>query len=299
MKRLPLLLFAIAMTLTTLAQEHLKLMSYNIRNATGIDGITDYQRIADIILREAPDVVAIQEIDSVTIRSKQKYVLGEIATLTQMHSTYAPAIDYQDGKYGIGILSREEPLSVYRYPLPGREEKRVLLMAEFANYIFCCSHFSLTPEDRLASVEIIKQIATQHSHGKPLFLAGDLNDAPHTPEIQALTKDFILLNDTLCPTYRANSPRITIDYITAWRHANNHFERLTTEVLNEPVASDHLPIVVQLRMTKTPYYKRDRQRLFHLGKWRKKSDYSTDDDTRKAPRRKAIKSAKSQGRNTL
>ena len=248
MKRLSFLLCALTMTLAAHSQEYLKLMSYNIRNATGMDGITDCQRIAHIILGEAPDVVAIQEADSATVRSGQRYILGEIAERTQMYATYAPAIDYQGGKYGIGILSREEPLTVHRFPLPGREERRTLLMAEFADYIFCCSHFSLNREDRLASVELIKQIAQQYSHGKPFFLAGDLNDTPQSPEIQALAQDFILLSDTLQRTFRADAPHTTIDYIAAWSHADNRFAKRSAKVLNEPVASDHLPLTVELRM---------------------------------------------------
>lgn len=248
MKRLSFLLCALTMTLAAHSQEYLKLMSYNIRNATGMDGITDCQRIAHIILGEAPDVVAIQEADSATVRSGQRYILGEIAERTQMYATYAPAIDYQGGKYGIGILSREEPLAVHRFPLPGREERRTLLMAEFADYIFCCSHFSLNREDRLASVELIKQVATQYSQGKPFFLAGDLNDTPQSPEIQALAQDFILLSDTLQRTFRADAPHTTIDYIAAWSHADNRFAKRSAKVLNEPVASDHLPLTVELRM---------------------------------------------------
>jgi endonuclease/exonuclease/phosphatase family metal-dependent hydrolase len=44
-------------------------MSYNIRNAVGMDNTADYRRIADVITNTAPDVVALQELDSVTTRS--------------------------------------------------------------------------------------------------------------------------------------------------------------------------------------------------------------------------------------
>ena len=248
MKRFASLLFVLAITLTIHAQDYLKLMSYNIRNTTGLDGISSSQRIADIIARENPDVVAIQEADSMTIRSQQRYVLGEIAEHAQMYAHYAPAIDFQGGKYGIGILSREEPVAVRNYALPGREEKRALLVAEFADYIFCCSHFSLTKEDRLASINIIRQIASSYDGRKPFFLAGDLNAEPSSNDIKALKKDFILLTDTLRSTFPASAPSITIDYIAAWRHGNNRFANLATEVIDEPIASDHRPLTVQLRM---------------------------------------------------
>lgn len=247
MKKLNLLLCILTITLAVHSQDYLKLMSYNIRNATGTDNVLSYTRIADIIARESPDVVAIQEIDSMTTRCGQRYILGEIAERTQMHATYASAIEFQGGKYGIGILSREKPLSTEQYPLPGREEKRMLLVAEFEKYVFCCSHFSLTEEDRLTSIDIIKEVATRYTD-KPFFLAGDLNAKPETKEIQSLKEDFILLNDSKVCTFPASNPSITIDYIMVWNHGPNHFANLSSQVLNEPVASDHCPLTVELRM---------------------------------------------------
>ena len=112
MKNIFLFACMLAMALSAHSQDYLKLMSYNIRNANGMDGICSYQRIANVINNASPDVVAIQELDSMTVRSGQKYVLGELAERTQMHASYAPAINFQGGKYGIGILSRQEPLAI-------------------------------------------------------------------------------------------------------------------------------------------------------------------------------------------
>lgn len=84
-----------------------------------------------------------------------------------MFPTYAPAIDFDGGKYGVGMLSKEKPVS-YRYiALPGREEERVLLWVEFERYIFCCTHLSLTPEDRMLSLPILRREAA--SAHKPLI----------------------------------------------------------------------------------------------------------------------------------
>ena len=100
-----------------------------------LDDVTDFRRTAAVINKVCPDVVAVQEIDSVTGRSGGKDVLREIAGLTLMHHMYAPAIDYDGGKYGIGMLSKEKPLG-YRYlPLPGREEARALLVEAGASVI--------------------------------------------------------------------------------------------------------------------------------------------------------------------
>ena len=88
----------------------LRILSFNIRNTMGMDGQRDLARTASVIRRQRPDVVAVQEVDSVTGRSDGRYVLGDLAAEVLMYPTYAAAIDYDGGKYGIGILSREKPL---------------------------------------------------------------------------------------------------------------------------------------------------------------------------------------------
>lgn len=75
-----------------------------------------------------------------------------IHRLTGMHPFFAPAIDYDGGKYGIGMLSREKPLDVRVVPLPGREEARTLFVADFPDYTFVGTHLSLTGDDRMASL---------------------------------------------------------------------------------------------------------------------------------------------------
>ena len=110
----------------TQRQTTLKFMSYNIRNGRGIDNVQDLGRVAEIINRTAPDIVALQELDSVTGRMAGRFIPGELGEMTGMHARFCRAIDYDGGAYGVGLLSRDEPLAVRRIPLPGREESRVL-----------------------------------------------------------------------------------------------------------------------------------------------------------------------------
>lgn len=222
----------------------LRIMSYNIRGGRGMDNVFDLQRTADVINRVGPDVVAVQEVDSVTGRSGQRDVLRELGELTLMFHTYAPAIDYDGGKYGIGMLSKEKPLS-YRYlSLPGREEERVLLFVEFENYVYGCTHLSLTEEDRMKSLPILKKEAA--GIHKPLFIAGDMNAAPEDAFIRELQKDFIILTNTKIKTFPAPTPRETLDYIAAFAKDTTVFVRLSTQVTDEPVASDHRPVVADI-----------------------------------------------------
>lgn len=248
MKHIYLLLCILVMAASAHSQDYVKLMSYNIRNAKGMDNVRNIQRIANVINNEAPDVVAVQELDSMTTRSNQTYVLAEVAERTQMIAHYAPAISFQGGKYGIGILSKEKPLRIETFPLPGREEARMLMVAEFYDYFFACTHLSLTEEDRMASLEIIRNsVCTSH---KPFFLAGDLNDKPESAFIKALQQDFQILTNTKKPTYPSPEPKETIDYIAAWKRNTDGFAALSAQVVEEPLASDHRPITVTLHMGK-------------------------------------------------
>lgn len=245
MKKNLLFIFAALFIFSEQAQNTLKLMSYNIKNANGMDNVCNFQRIANVINNTSPDVVAIQEVDSMTNRSGQKYVLGEIAERTQMHGYFAPAIDYDGGKYGIGLLTKQVPLRLQTLPLPGREEARTLILAEFADYIYCCTHMSLTEEDRMKSLELVKAFTS--SSTKPLFLAGDMNAEPESGFIKKLQKDFQILSNPKQHTFPAPDPKETIDYIATLKQNAKGFAVISAKVINEPMASDHRPILVELR----------------------------------------------------
>ena len=245
MKKNLLFIFAALFTFSAQAQNTLKLMSYNIKNANGMDNVCNFQRIANVINNISPDVVAIQEVDSMTNRSGQKYVLGEIAERTQMHGYFAPAIDYDGGKYGIGLLTKQLPLRLQTLPLPGREEARTLILAEFADYIYCCTHMSLTEEDRMKSLELVKAFTS--SSTKPLFLAGDMNAEPESGFIKELQKDFQILSNPKQHTFPAPDPKETIDYIATLKQNAKGLAVISAKVINEPMASDHRPILVELR----------------------------------------------------
>lgn len=240
-----LLALASLFILSAQAQNTLRLMTYNIKNANGMDDVRSFQRIANVINNASPDVVAVQEVDSMTHRSGQKYVLGEIAERTQMHAYFAPAIDYDGGKYGVGLLTKQAPIRLQTMPLPGREEARTLILAEFEDYIYCCTHLSLTEEDRMESLKVLKSFADESK--KPFFLAGDMNAEPESAFIKELQKEYQIISNPKQPTFPALEPKETIDYIASLKQNAAGFAVISARVLNEPVASDHRPLLVVLR----------------------------------------------------
>ena len=226
--------------------KELIIMSYNVHNGVGLDRVGDAARIGEVIRRERPDVVAIQEVDSMTGRSGKTYVLGDIAKTAGMKAYYGPAIAYDGGKYGIGLLSKEEPLKVVRYKMPGREEERAMIVAEYEDYIFAATHFSLTNEDRAASAEIVKRLAKES--GKPFFLAGDLNAHPDEGTIKSLSEAMRILTPTDRFTFPADEANETLDYIMVSRKPGKRVKAKSTKIIYEPTASDHRPITATVEV---------------------------------------------------
>jgi len=217
-----------------------KILSYNVKNCQGMDGVVSYQRVADVIKRIDADVVALQELDSATLRSKGVVVLDELARLTGMYKTYGASIEYQGGKYGIGMLTKEEPVSWKRIPLPGREEPRSLLIVELKDLVIGCTHFSLTEEDRLSSAYIVSNSFKECT--KPVLLAGDLNAIPESAVMKNMENYWTILTNVSAPTSPSNNPSKCIDYILGLKSEGKIFETGKTLVEQEPVASDHLPV---------------------------------------------------------
>ena len=237
-----LVFMLLGVTLTALAQKQVLVMSYNVRHCAGMDLVVDYDRTAAVIVHQKPDVVALQELDSMTARSGQHDQLGELASRTQYYPVFGGAIDFDGGKYGVGILTREIPQSTRRIPLPG-EEPRVLLVVELQNYVIACTHLDLDEEQRLASVPLITEEVQRWQ--KPFILAGDWNDLPDSELIKAMTQVFSIHSSDEA-TYPADEPTECIDYIASFNH--QPAEVLESHVINEPTASDHRPIVVRLQL---------------------------------------------------
>ena len=222
----------------------LRAMSYNVHNCGGTDGVVDYERVADAITAHNVDAVGLQELDSVTTR-RPLDVLQKLADLTGMYPTFGAAIDYKGGKYGVGVLTKEKPLSYYRVPLPCSSEPRVMLVVEMENYYFCCTHFSLLAEYRTEAAKIIIEEAKKLD--KPMFLVGDLNATRDQESMQLLAQHFYIF-DKRPPiyTFPADAPRSEIDYICLYSGRGALTTVFDYWVPELPIVSDHRPTVMDI-----------------------------------------------------
>ena len=222
----------------------LRLLCYNVCNCMGLDKEYSPERVAKVIKDSDVEAVALQELDSMTTRHPAD-VLGELAKRTGMYPTFGPSIDFQGGKYGIGVLTKQKPISSRRVPLPCRSEPRSLLIVELQDYYFCSTHLSLHEADRITSMGII--ISELSKLNKPVIIAGDFNDTRNSTAMKLLASEFYVFpKGGNASTFPADKPKSEIDFMALYTGKGAKATVKNHTVLNCPVESDHRPIFAKV-----------------------------------------------------
>lgn len=237
----------------------LKVMTYNIHHANPPSEQVkiDVAAIARVINQEKPDLVALQEVDVHTERSgKNLDQVREIARLTGMKSFFMKALDYQGGEYGIAVLSRYPIVDSAGYLLPrdpaiGGEDRAVAsITVELPGkkkIIFASTHLDLKEANRMSQAKAL--IGHFENSSIPMILGGDFNALASSPVIELFDRHFTRTCGNDCaPTIPVKNPNRTIDFIMYKPQAN--FKVLSTRVIDEQYASDHLPVVAEFEMIK-------------------------------------------------
>ena len=83
----------------------IRVMTYNIHHAEGMDGNINLDRIASLIHSAKVDLVGLQEVDRYADRSHNLDMIKNLAHLTGMHWAFGKNLDLKNGDYGNGILT--------------------------------------------------------------------------------------------------------------------------------------------------------------------------------------------------
>lgn len=234
----------------------LRILSYNIHHAEGVDGKLDVPRIAQVILSVDPDLVALQEVDKNTIRTGKVNQDIELSRLTKMNSVFGSNITFQGGQYGNAILSKFPIIKNKNFLLPNVDsgEQRGLLQSQIQisnkeNVLFFSTHLDHRRSDteRLASAEAINQIISLDNKS-PAILAGDFNDVPDSPTLKELGKVWLRTNKKILRTIPASKPSRQIDYIFV--QPKERWKIIESQILDEDIASDHRAIFSIIELIK-------------------------------------------------
>ena len=240
---------AIAASCLSLGAADAKMMSYNVMHCEGADRKVDIARVAAVIAAESPAYVGVQELDRVTKRSYGVDQLAELGRILGMKHTFAKAIDFGGGGYGVGVLSREEPISVFTTPLPGKEP-RILLLCEFKDFWFGTTHLSVAAEsERVESIAIIRKAVLERAVAKPVFLTGDWNAKPESTVLAGMRDFMTVVSGESRGTFHGFRPpqpeaEKVIDYIAVDKAHAAAFSVRDRRVVENREASDHFPVAV-------------------------------------------------------
>ncbi|GAB3919074.1 endonuclease/exonuclease/phosphatase family protein [Larkinella terrae] len=235
------------------AQSTVTVLTYNIHHGTNAQEHNTIVQIGRLIREYSPDIIALQEVDSVTTRSRRQDHLGQLARLTSMFPLYGKAIDFQGGKYGTAILSKYPIIASQKMmlPNPDKTEQRILLCAyvELPNektIRFCNSHLDQqSPLNRNLQLAFIDK--TLENSIQPVIWCGDFNTDPDDPEIEKLMDRWRDAGkDSHTSTLVGTGARI--DYVMSLKKSELELTRY--RVLNVPKLSDHLPVLATYRFRK-------------------------------------------------
>lgn len=228
----------------------LRIVSYNIRHARGMDDEVDPARIAAVLRDLRPDIVCLQEVDQDQPRSGNIDLTQVLAEALGMEGVFGPNYFFSGGAYGNATLSRFPIVEHDNLPLPtpeGIEPRgalRTVIDVDGVALEVWNTHWGLRPDQRRAqAAAMLAALATT----MPVLVVGDLNE-----EIPADGVSMLLgpLRDTWSPeagvgTFPVDVPRRRIDYILASPEVVVLEHRIVHTDATR-IASDHLPVVAML-----------------------------------------------------
>jgi endonuclease/exonuclease/phosphatase family metal-dependent hydrolase len=241
----------------------LRVMTYNVHSCIGMDGKIDPERIARVIARARPDVVALQELDVGRERSLGMDQAHLIARYLEMEFHFHPAMHLEEERYGDAILTHLPLRLVKAGSLPGLAHKPsleprgaiwVAIDLNDREVQVINTHLGLYPRERMAQVEALlgsDWLAHDECRG-PVVFCGDLNAPPSSPvcrrignrlrDVQAVAKDHRPGN-----TFSSRFPTLRIDHL----FISPDVEVTGIEIPGSElarIASDHLPLLAELRI---------------------------------------------------
>ncbi|MCB2062159.1 MAG: endonuclease/exonuclease/phosphatase family protein [Novosphingobium sp.] len=231
----------------------LKVASYNIRKAVGLDRRRDPERILNILREIDADVVALQEVDRRLGRRASALPLSMI--LEHTHYRPVPLAMKPDsiGWHGNALLVRRgiEVTGAAPVPLPVLEPRgaiRADLLIDGHPVRVVGMHLDLSGLRRRQQIRTVLAHIVDLDSQIPSVLMGDFNEwARHGGCFREFGPDWQVLAPG--PSFHASRPVARLDRVIASRH----WHVRQTEVHRSPLSargSDHLPVWAELGLPK-------------------------------------------------
>ncbi|MBX3255995.1 MAG: endonuclease/exonuclease/phosphatase family protein [Chitinophagaceae bacterium] len=229
-------------------------MSYNIHHGANRNEINTLDSMGHFIRQQKPDIVGLQEVDSVCERSGKIDQMKRLAEITGMYYAFVRHFAYQGGAYGVGILSRHpieksEPKILKLLKKGPNGESVSMLFATISikrkkKILFATAHYSAFDKATRAS-QVNETLTYLSENNLPVIFTGDLNATPDTEEIQLLQQHLQTTDIPGVHTFPDDAPIKKIDYVLISSGALKRAEKVSAPAVHY---SDHLPLIVNTRL---------------------------------------------------
>jgi endonuclease/exonuclease/phosphatase family metal-dependent hydrolase len=242
-----------------------RILTYNVHRCVGTDRRLDVGRVAAVIAAEAPDIVALQEVDVGRARTGGVDQAHRLAERLGMTSRFNAALKVEAEQYGDAILTALPERLVKAGPLPGyrpirRLEPRGALwvaieLAGGREIQVINTHLGLVPREQQIQAAALAgpQWLGGAARRDPLILLGDLNATSRTVAYRTLAAN---LSDAHAArgaragrvaTFPSAMPVLRIDHVFV--SAGVRVRRLSAPFTPlARLASDHLPLVIDFEL---------------------------------------------------
>ncbi|UYL08033.1 endonuclease/exonuclease/phosphatase family protein [Bdellovibrio sp. SKB1291214] len=227
----------------------IRIVTYNIHGAKGIDGRRDYLRIGLFLKHHNIDVALIQEMDTRTGSDP----IRDIQELKTDHFKYfvaAPTMEREKGWYGNAILSRFPVFShkIMDISSPDREPRNIVeafLETPKGLLHVINTHKGLKIAERNLQMKKLFDFVTGDS-SHPLIVGGDIN------EWQSYSANLKRLNNVLHAvpsgnTFPTRAPFLKLDRMWC-RPPSLVRESMVLKTSDSKYFSDHYPLLAEIQM---------------------------------------------------
>jgi endonuclease/exonuclease/phosphatase family metal-dependent hydrolase len=230
------------------ARSTLRVMTWNIHGAHGRNPRFDLDRVIDFIERHAPDVIALQEIDSRRPRAAGVSDPFEaLQTALGDHGIGAKTITTTDGEYGQALISRWpiQDVEIHDISYQEREPRRAIrceVIAPFGTLRVIATHLGLSMGERRGQSRALLDLIG-HSPMTTVVL-GDFNDWFWVGSVRKVLaaklpgRSRLRTFPSMCPLFRFD--RVYCAPVSA-------LERTWTDRTARAL-SDHLPVIAEVRL---------------------------------------------------
>ena len=240
----------------------LRVMTYNVHSCVGTDDKLSPARIARVIARQDPDVVALQEVDVCRPRTGRVDQAREIARALEMDFHFHPSLELAEERYGNAILSRlpMRLVKAARLPGPAGHEPRGVLWVEVdvdgTKVQVISTHLGLSAGERYDQVaELLSDRFLGHPDcAGPVVVCGDFNLLPWTRTYRNLRGRLTdaqvgFARHRPVRSWPSMAPLARLDHVFLGGDlAVEDVEVPRTQLVR--CSSDHLPVIVTVRVKK-------------------------------------------------